>query len=477
MADLVKIEDIPILGTGTYLLSTGVATFTEEHLRDAVKAAEEDPTLRRPRLKIGHTDDGWQAGEPSFGSFVNLRLSDNGQEILADLETFDWLADVIPVMWPNRSIEGYFDIYNESSGRTYSLVIPAVSLLGIEFPGVGSLDDLRDVLEAKEVSVVAKKGGQGFTVRASIDVDKITKTYYSEFATGERYWWWIRSVRLDPNEIIVEDYDSGALYRVPFDVDEQAVTFGDPVEVYEQFVDAPQTEDAEQDKEAAKASVLATWRTPPRDRMKATTEVNMTPEELREQLGLSADATDDEVKAKIAELKAASEEPDEEQDDDDDTNDDTGDDDDEKDGQKDEKQKETVPASRKLPNGAVLVDAEALAKLQAGADAGLALKAEGDKKRRQGKVDAAIQDGRVVPHARASLLKQMEQDEKATSAYLDSLTPGIVPVNERGSNPVNDADVSAANAGGAYPDEWLTPQERARKERVIARRAAAQGVS
>lgn len=136
-------------------------TLTLEHLVDAMVAANEDPLIRRPRLKLGHsrlqpTDDGlrdlgdhdpfWD-GSPAFGTITDLRLSDSGARLIGDLiEVPDWLADAIPSAWPSRSCEWVWDVETEGD-RRYSMVITACSLLGERQHAIKNLADVRRLVE------------------------------------------------------------------------------------------------------------------------------------------------------------------------------------------------------------------------------------------------------------------------------------------------------------------------------------------
>lgn len=150
--DFITKKNVPIVSTGTYQLGSGEATFTKDDLASAVLAAN-DPTVRTPRIKIGHEDPRFAAiasqldGEPAMGALENLTLSDDGHTILADLANMPtWLGDGIETYYPNRSIEGGFN-YKAPSGKDYKLVISNLALLGTTHPGIGSLPDLRELLE------------------------------------------------------------------------------------------------------------------------------------------------------------------------------------------------------------------------------------------------------------------------------------------------------------------------------------------
>lgn len=144
------IEGVPILSTGTYKLSSGETTFTADDLAAAVMAAS-DPTVTPPRIKLGHIDGRFESdpsldAEPAMGTVRNMKLTDDGQTILGDLcDVPAWLADSMHSAYPSRSVEGGFG-YTAASGHNYGFVIENLALLGTTWPGVGSIDDLRDVL-------------------------------------------------------------------------------------------------------------------------------------------------------------------------------------------------------------------------------------------------------------------------------------------------------------------------------------------
>lgn len=78
---------------------------------------------------------------------------------------------------------------------------------------------------------------------ASIDVGTIRTRFNWEWAMDadngveqDTYWWWARSIRVDPNEVIADD-DEGGLWSIPFTTDgADEVTFGTPVRVRETYV-------------------------------------------------------------------------------------------------------------------------------------------------------------------------------------------------------------------------------------------------
>jgi hypothetical protein len=148
--DLVNFSDVDILEEGTYACDSGVHTFTREDLESAVKAAQEDPAVKDPRLKLGHVGEhGSVIGLPAVGRVQNMRLveTDGKMKIKGDIVGVPaWLADIMPTAYPNRSIEGNWEV-TTSSGKTHEFVIRAVSNLGVDLPAVETLEDLQVVFE------------------------------------------------------------------------------------------------------------------------------------------------------------------------------------------------------------------------------------------------------------------------------------------------------------------------------------------
>lgn len=85
-----------------------------------------------------------------------------------------------------------------------------------------------------------------------------------------------------------------------------------------------------------------------------------------------------------------------------------------------------------LPEGVVVVDAEALASLQAAAEEGRAARAEQVKGRRDAIVASALADGRIAPAAAVTWRAQLDANEEGTKALLESMPKNTVPVAEVG---------------------------------------------
>jgi hypothetical protein len=253
---LTTLKNVQIIKTGIeYPLSSGPATFTPEDLAQAV-AAQDDPAISQPRIWLGHPDDprihgqrssGPPSGEPAVGKVTNMRLEEDGHMIIGDLEGVPmWLAGIMASAFPSRSIEGAFDV-ETVTGHKWRLVISGLALLGVVWPGVSTLEDIAslytnegpadvEVVEATKEIPVTITASTARTVEGQVTVEDLRRSFY-ENLSGDQAWWWIRAIYLDPNEFIVDD-DEGSLYRVPFEVSGEDITFGDPKAVKVKYVNA-----------------------------------------------------------------------------------------------------------------------------------------------------------------------------------------------------------------------------------------------
>ncbi len=154
--DLRTIPGVELIRTGTWDLSTGPWEVTPADLLAAV-AAHRAGAVRRPPVKLGHVDPRFD-GEPSYGYVDNLRIVDNGQTLVGDLVGLPpMLADLIPVAYADRSVEGVQG-FVDASGQAYSFALTGVALLGAEQPGVTSLRSLADVGALYGLGVAAATG-------------------------------------------------------------------------------------------------------------------------------------------------------------------------------------------------------------------------------------------------------------------------------------------------------------------------------
>src|SRR5580765_379179 len=349
---LVTIPNVPIVEAGyEWPAMTGPVTITREHLVDMVSAAKDDPGIPAPRLKLTLVSDthGEPITEPSFGRATNLRLDEDEQTIYADFEGVpSWLAEVLPVAYPNRSVEIAWGVTTTTGGQ-WDAVLTAVQLLGVEWPGCLTLADLPLYYGAEQPSTVTVKlgGGMGKT-KAAINVDDVRRSYYDELDGVGNYSWWIKGVLLEPNQLVVEDEKEGELYLVGFSINnDDEVEFDEPSAVKIEYVPKPQKKE-EKTKAAAflaaglmiGKNVAASYASPEESgrgvKVKGGMSVN---DEQRKKLiakfGLPSDATDEQINAKL--LEGALEE----------TPPSNGDDDDDDNG--DEEPDEDTPATPAVP--------------------------------------------------------------------------------------------------------------------------------
>jgi hypothetical protein len=430
--DLQTIEGVPLVSTGTYSLASGKATFTEEDLAAAVAAAA-DATVPSPRIKIGHNDprfadaiaSGELDGEPAFGTIENLRLSDDRQTVIGDYTSVPaWLADSMESAFPGRSIEGGFG-FEAPSGRSYEFVISALSLLGATWPGVTSLADLREVLEANgtapaDVGELVEAGAnvrsrvmaRVRSVAAGLDLDLVRRRFVDHLDSSDfeipdgstaGWEWWPRSMRVedDGTIVIIAEDGRGNLFQVPVTVAGTNVTFGEPVQVVEQYVAAsgahvPETVGAWHTRAAAR---------PNNDREdRQMPDLNLSA--LRELYGLADDADEAAINAA---LEAGPPAP-------------------------SETETEHEHVAPVIPEGMALVDQATLDELREGALAGVAARQAQQQAERERIISAAIREGRIAVARREHFETLFANDPEGTTNLLTAdvaaggLAPGLVPV-------------------------------------------------
>jgi hypothetical protein len=439
--------------------STGDFTCTFEHLADAVTAANDDPLVQTPRLKLGHESEingemrvvdpfaELGDGAPAFGRVVNLRVASGGAKLIGDfIEVPVWLADALPSAYPSRSMEARLRVTTEGN-KTYSAVITALALLGPVIPAIKCLADLErfliegpgdDALAA--ASVTPEEGRMPEQVDASVSVNIIRERFNWDWATSDpidgldTYYWWACDVRVDPNEVIALD-DEGQKWSVTYTTDgKDEVTFGDPIRVREEYVpvEASATAVIAARNERSGQRVLASNLERPEKPAPGTAassqpdneEDVMDPKAIRDSLGLAEDATDEEVIAKGQELREAGEAAETEEVEETEETEETGE----------------VAASAELPDGFVAVPADKWAEVQAGSKAGGDLASKTELKLRNDTIDAAVEDGKVPPSEREALENMHASAATRKSFYTlltaevkdGGLAKGLVPVTEIG---------------------------------------------
>jgi len=565
------ITSIPIVETGIeYPTSTGKVTFTTEDLA-AIVESQSDPAIVAPRLKLGHSDVRFNSmdGEPAFGVAKNLRLDNNGNTVLCDyVGVPDWLAEVLPTAYPNRSIEGNWD-EETVTGHKWQFVVTAVALLGVVWPGVSTLDDLevalsdegpegvsmatqtvtvhvdgkaiaesvaaasetvsdtpwgnfsdsdyddaqytkacvydrgkcsdamkdatakqRYSLPVREPSGTLNRNGvhsaAGYigqvtggcaaakkaaattlvnmyknslkedppdaltqaaaSIMAAVNMEDVRRSFYDDVATKEedRFWWWIRAVMLDPNEVIVDD-DEGGLYRIPFSTDKKGqVTWQDPVPVKIKYVDQPVS--------ASKAGqvIASAYASSTISRPYGRISVNVDREKLKKVLGMSGDATEDDIRNTLAEK---SEEPGEVPPH---TTTETEQDDSVTEGEESGETTETEEESATTENvaassGAVLVDRETLNTLQRNANMGVQAFERQRKADRDSYLHAAVHAGKFPPARLNHWTEAWDRDPEGIKAQIDSMPAGLIPVGQLGIAPNEEGETSPAYSPHLFP--------------------------
>jgi hypothetical protein len=113
-----------------------------------------------------------------------------------------------------------------------------------------------------------------------------------------------------------------------------------------------------------------------------------------------------------------------------------------------------VAARSAVPEGAVLIDADELARLRAGAQTAEELAAERARVDRDTVLRAAMGEGRFAPARREHWERQWEHDPDGTRQLLTAseadggLAPNTIPVKARGITTHDDQEHELAAAGG-----------------------------
>jgi hypothetical protein len=492
---------------------SGPTTVTMAHLADAVEAANNDPHVQLPRIKLGHTSplngdhpdfDPFAAigdAEPSFGQFTNLRLENDGAVLVGDATNVPaWLAAMAPSAYPNRSAEAPWQVESPLTdvqtpgGKRYSMCISAVSFLGVVLPAISDLEDLETLVTSGPAALASKTAapaaaGDAPPSAMSISEDEIRQRFNWDWAMDpenevDAYWWWCREVRVTEGEVIADD-DEGHLFEVPFTEADGVVTFGEPAQVRKTYIPvaASTTQVAcfarpskPQRPPAAATSPLAAIVRP--DPEGGTMDENVR-QFLEGQGHDPATATEAQIKAAeefIAAFPAAPAEPPADEPEEIPTGEAA---DDEPAGEAEaEPGAERVPvaAARQVPDGMSLIDSATLADLKAGAAAGTQLAREKATDTRDRILSAARDEGRFPPARLAHYRTMYDADPEGTTVLLTAdedkggLAKGTVPLAARAEVTAQDATgVKYGEDGLLAPNlSLLTPSKRAE---LLARRA------
>ena len=320
---LATVPNVELIHAGSWNISTGKWDVTTGDLLAAV-GAQDCPAVRRPVLKLGHTDPRFD-GEPAVGWVANMAVADGGLTLVGDFTGMPaWLATIAASAYPDRSVEGLYD-YVCQLGHTHPFVLTAVALLGVTEPGVGTLQSLQDVAalygvaaktapNPRSITVLAKgapmPAPRGRAVAAAVTTEDIRREYYETAPWSV----WIVEQQIEPLQLIVQDDEDGTFARVPVTVGaDDSITFAPGVNVKRVYVDAPP--EVEDEVVASRPVVFASRaesRPGPRPVTASTQSpttvpvvgsqkgAGMDPAKLREALDLPVDASDIEVQAAIA---------------------------------------------------------------------------------------------------------------------------------------------------------------------------------
>lgn len=152
---------------------------------------------------------------------------------------------------------------------------------------------------------------------------------------------------------------------------------------------------------------------------------------LREALGLSPEASDDEVRAALTEQGVTPTQPETEPEGDPAEG---GEGDGEEDGEGGEgASAEPVTQAATLPPGTVAIDETTLNELREQAQQGVAARAQQRREDRDRTLGDAIRAGKFPPARKAHWEAYWERDEEGAKAAIKSLAEGLVPVEDAGA--------------------------------------------
>lgn len=282
----------------------------------------------------------------------------------------------------------------------------------------------------------------------SFTADDVRNAFYKTLAKGQEYWW-VREVRLDPLELIVDD-DDGGLYRVPVTASGEQVSFGAPQAIRMEYV------------AATSKFVEASWTDPSQaGRPRASKRPGANPTNVEgssmlsdaalRKLGLDPEtATEEDIEAAVLALESGESDDSGESAEGEEGDEPTGSSDD---GAEEEEEAPVAEqAAATIPDGFVLMDEATLSDLQNGVAAARRIEQEQQETARREFLESAVRAGKF-PRSRLSHYEQAwAADPDGTRELITKLSPGLVPVSEQGS--------VAATFGGddqeqnAYPARW-----------------------
>lgn len=331
--------------------------------------------------------------------------------------------------------------------------------------------------------------------RASVDASLIRERFNFDWATDsengaeqDTYWWWARSIRVDPDEVIADDGE-GNIWSVPFTTDgTDAITFGTPVRVAETYVPVAAGEGVaataavQRRRQRVLASALEQPTKPdPNANPAASQPDERTPmddavrQALARQHGLDPEsATEDEVNAAVIAAETpetpepehvpGSEEPQPET----------------PAAETPELVAASVRATLGLPESATDEQVAAAAReLRDGAQAGHQARRTQETAALDATVNAAVSDGRIAPSARDAWRQAIDPGEhpdpsataRATAERerLTALPANRIPVSQRASTP-DPASRDTDSLRRAMAASGLNREGRSRGQEEVIRR-------
>jgi hypothetical protein len=210
--------------------------WTADDLRAMAEADAELGDEIKPPGKIGHSDGqrllGLTEGEmPAVGWVENVRVSDDGQKLLADFLRVPkkFAALVNAGGYRTRSVE-LSKVKSQKTQKVYDWVVTGVAWLGGKMPAVKTLDDVVALYEERDLelelgrvvvyqqpadgTVVWKPEGSLNSVRAALN-DLLNPSGVDD---PNRVW--VEDVSLDGTTALVcRGWDNGDAWVVPFTLD------------------------------------------------------------------------------------------------------------------------------------------------------------------------------------------------------------------------------------------------------------------
>lgn len=416
MADRHGIE---IARVGNWELTSGPLAVTREMLADAAERATAAGANFRAPIRLGHTDERFD-GEPAMGWLNNLRVEGDGDDAVlkADVSGMpEWLADVEPTAYPDRSVEGL--VYGDDGFE-----VTGLALLGVTPPGMSTIKSLRDLPAALGVEqplpVAASFKATGDTVNAAASVsDKPWSGFSASDYSPAQY--------KDACLIVTGDGSTKDMCSLPIREPDGTLNRNGITAAAGRL---KQTDAPDGAKTAAAKALLSIYRTtlhadapndvkelagvkasaqtpaePPVQPPKGADAMSDTDKGLRERLGLAEDADDDTVNAKVDELLELATKPE--------------------------------PAPEPVPEGSVLVNASALEELKIAASAGQEARKVQLLQERDETIGRAIKAGKIAPARREHWATNWDNDPEGVKAAIESLEI-VFPVTASGY--VGDSD-------------------------------------